>query len=96
MNRKGAAALSAGISSSVKEPVMQTKDFKVVNQRVLKIDSLGLACGEPVFTDDVDINGLLCGRILWSPYAHARITKIDTKEAKALARKCCATFLMEE
>ena len=61
---------------------MDTKNLKVVNQRVLKMDSLGLACGEPVFTDDVDINGMLCGRILWSPCAHARITKIDTREAE--------------
>ncbi len=61
---------------------METENLKVVNKRVLKMDALGLACGEPVFTDDVDINGMLYGRILWSHYAHARIKKIDTREAE--------------
>lgn len=61
---------------------MDAENLKVVNKRVLKMDALGLACGEPVFTDDVDVNGMLYGRILWSPYAHARIKKIDTKEAE--------------
>ena len=55
--------------------------MKVVNQRVLKMDSWP-ACGEPAFTDAVDINGMLYGRILWSPCAYARITKIDTKAAE--------------
>jgi len=72
---------------------MDTKNLKVVNRRVLKMDSLGLACGEPVFTDDVDINGMLYGRILWSPYAHARIRNIDTKEAeKAPGVKAVLTY----
>ncbi|HBB66299.1 MAG: aldehyde oxidase [Elusimicrobia bacterium GWA2_56_46] len=61
---------------------MDTKNLKVVNRRALKMDALGLACGEPVFTDDVDLNGMLYGRILWSPYAHARIKNIDTREAE--------------
>lgn len=61
---------------------MKIENFKVVNQRVLKMDALGMACGEPVFTDDINIDGLLHGRLLWSPYAHARIKKIDTGEAE--------------
>ncbi|MBI4656239.1 MAG: molybdopterin-dependent oxidoreductase [Elusimicrobia bacterium] len=60
---------------------METKNFKVVNQRVKKIDALGMACGKAEFTDDVHIEGLLHGKILWSPYAHARIKKIDASDA---------------
>ncbi|HAH30765.1 MAG TPA: aldehyde oxidase [Elusimicrobia bacterium] len=60
---------------------MNTKTLKVVNQPVAKMDALGLACGEPAFTDDVDLKGLLCGKILWSPHAHAEIKKIDVSEA---------------
>ncbi len=59
----------------------ETKNFKCVNKRVEKIDSLGLACGEPMFTDDIDIKGMLHARILWSPHAHARIKKIDVSKA---------------
>ncbi|MBI4679263.1 MAG: molybdopterin-dependent oxidoreductase [Elusimicrobia bacterium] len=64
--------------------VSDKREFTVVNQRVLKIDSLGLACGAALFTDDVDVRGLLVGRLLYSPHAHARIRKIDAKAAKAV------------
>src|SRR3989339_553301 len=57
-------------------------DFKVVNQRVDKTDSLSMACGTAEFTDDIVIKGLLVGKIMWSPHAHARIKKIDTSAAE--------------
>jgi len=60
---------------------MKDKNFKVVNKRLDKIDSLSLACGMPVFCDDVDIKGLLYGKIMFSPYPHAIIKNIDVKEA---------------
>ena len=62
--------------------VADKKTFTVVNHRVEKIDALALACGTAQFTDDVDIRGLLTGRILFSPHAHARIKSIDTRAAK--------------
>ena len=62
-------------------PEAKTKEFKVVNKRVEKIDSLGLACGEPMFTGDVDIKGVLYAKLLWSPHAHARIKNIDVSQA---------------
>ncbi|MEA3307313.1 MAG: molybdopterin cofactor-binding domain-containing protein, partial [Elusimicrobiota bacterium] len=61
--------------------IKDTKKMKVVNKRVTKNDALGLACGMPEFTDDVDINGLLHCKMLWSPHAHALIKHIDTKAA---------------
>ena len=60
---------------------MDVKNLKVVNKSVIKMDAMGLACGEPAFTDDVEFNGLLTGKILWSPHAHARIKKIDVSGA---------------
>src|ERR1039457_2807600 len=41
--------------------------------------------GAPAFTDDIEMQGMLHGKILPSPYAHARIKRIDTRKAKALA-----------
>jgi len=60
----------------------ETKNFKVVNQRVDKIDALGLACGTAQFADDIDIPGLLVGKFLYSPHAHALITDIDISAAE--------------
>jgi len=57
---------------------------KVVGRRVRKVDGLKLVTGKTAFTDDIDLPGLLIGKILGSPHAHARIRRIDTSRAKAL------------
>lgn len=65
---------------------MKVKDekveFKVVNKSVEKIDAMPLATGKPLFCDDIDIPGMLYGKILFSPYPHAIIKKIDLSEAR--------------
>ena len=43
--------------------VSDKREFTVVNHRVEKIDALALACGTAQFTDDLDIRGLLIGRL---------------------------------
>ena len=59
-------------------------DRLVVGRSVRKVDGVKLVTGGAAFTDDVNIPGLLCGKILPSPHAHARIRRIDTSKAKAL------------
>ena len=49
-----------------------------------KVDGVKLVTGKPAFTDDVQPEGMLFGRLLTSPHAHARIRDIDTSAAKAL------------
>jgi putative selenate reductase molybdopterin-binding subunit len=66
---------------SEKDPA---KDLKVVNRSVTKLDALGLACGAAEFTDDVDVRGMLVGKVLWSPHAHARIKAIDASAARKI------------
>jgi putative selenate reductase molybdopterin-binding subunit len=56
----------------------------VVGKNVKKVDGWKLVTGQPAFTDDIHIPGLLYGKILPSPHAHARIKRIDTSKAKAL------------
>ncbi|HNY12796.1 MAG TPA: molybdopterin-dependent oxidoreductase, partial [Candidatus Wallbacteria bacterium] len=58
--------------------------FKVVNKSVPKIEGLGLVTGKPMFTDDIDLHGMLYAKILTSPYAHAEIIDIDTSKAEKL------------
>lgn len=57
----------------------------VVGRSLQKLDALKLATGRPSFTDDISLPGMLIGKILHSPHAHARIKRIDTRKAKALA-----------
>ncbi len=58
--------------------------FNQVNTGVDKVDALGLALGQGRFTDDYSFPGMLHGKLLRSPHAHARIKSIKTKAAAAL------------
>lgn len=62
---------------------------RVVGHNETKIDALALATGRPAYTDDVVMPGMLICKMLWSPHAHARITRIDTKKAEALPGVRC-------
>ncbi|MDP8234804.1 MAG: molybdopterin-dependent oxidoreductase, partial [Candidatus Erginobacter occultus] len=63
---------------------MKKQKFNQVNTGVEKVDGLGLALGQGRFTDDYSFPGMLHGKLLRSPHAHARIKKIETKKAEAL------------
>jgi putative selenate reductase molybdopterin-binding subunit len=56
----------------------------VVGQPEAKVDALKLVQGKPAFTADVEIRGMLVGKMLWSPHPHARIKHIDVVRARTL------------
>jgi len=56
----------------------------VVGQPEHKVDALKLVQGKPAFTADLEMRGMLVGKLLWSPVAHARIKRIDASKARAL------------
>ena len=64
-------------------------DVKVVGHSELKVDALALACGRPLFVDDLKFEGMLIAKILASPHAHARIKSIDASKARALPGVVC-------
>jgi putative selenate reductase molybdopterin-binding subunit len=57
---------------------------RVVGQPENKTDAIKLAKGNPAFTDDTDLTGMLIAKVLYSPHAHARIVSIDDGAARAL------------
>lgn len=59
--------------------------LNVVGHSDIKVDGLGLVRGAAKFTADWDVGDVLHLKILPSPYAHARIKKIDTSKARTLA-----------
>jgi putative selenate reductase molybdopterin-binding subunit len=63
----------------------QTKEFTSVGKSEIKLDAVKLVQGKPAFTGDIELRGMLFAKVLHSPVAHARIKKIDTSAAKALA-----------
>ena len=55
--------------------------LQTVGQSERRVDSVKLATGRGTFVDDIDVPNLLHARILHSPHAHARITRIDATRA---------------
>lgn len=63
---------------------MPKKQFRFVGQNVPRVDGIDKVTGKAKFTGDLVIPGMLHGKSLRSIYPHARILKIDTKQAEAL------------
>ncbi|MDP3737747.1 MAG: xanthine dehydrogenase family protein molybdopterin-binding subunit [Hyphomonadaceae bacterium] len=59
--------------------------LKVVGQRPVRPDGVDKVTGRAMFGADFHLPGMLTGRIKRSPHAHARIIRIDTSAAEALA-----------
>jgi len=59
-------------------------ELSVIGRRQPRLDGPEKCSGRSVFADDVDLPGMLCGKILRSSHAHARILSIDTSKAEAL------------
>ena len=59
--------------------------FNEIGKRgIRRIDGYEKAGGAAVYTRDIQLPGMLYAKVLMSPYAHARITKLDTSKAEAL------------
>ena len=58
--------------------------FNVVGTRPIRHDALDKVTGRAKYGADVNMPGMLHGKILRSPHAHARILSIDTSKAEAL------------
>ena len=60
------------------------KRFKWVGTRPIRPDGVPKVTGRAMYGGDYRLPGMLIGRILRSPHAHARIRSIDTSKAEAL------------
>jgi len=63
---------------------MKQEEHAVIGRSVPKIDGRVKVTGEALYAGDLRFPNMLFGKILTSPYAHARILSIDTSEAKKL------------
>ena len=59
-------------------------DFRQVGTRPVRPDGVDKVTGRAKFGADQKLPGMLIGRVLRSPHAHARIRAIDTSKAEAL------------
>jgi len=63
---------------------LDTHQFKVVGTRPVRPDGVDKVTGRAAFGADFTLPGMLCGQVVRSPHAHARIRGIDTSAALAL------------
>jgi 4-hydroxybenzoyl-CoA reductase alpha subunit len=62
----------------------KAETFSVVGQRVHRVEGYDKVTGESKYIADIQLPGMLIGKILRSPYPHARILRIDTSKAAKL------------
>ena len=60
------------------------RSFSVVGNSVARVDGADKVTGRAKYVADLVVPGMIEGKFLRSPYAHARIRSIDTREAQAL------------
>src|SRR5215471_1245001 len=61
-----------------------TMGFSVIGKPTAMVDAAEKTTGAGKYTDDLSVSGMLVGKILHSPFPHARIKNIDTRRADAL------------
>jgi 4-hydroxybenzoyl-CoA reductase alpha subunit len=64
---------------------MMNQKLSIVGKRTPRVDGLPKVTGEAIYDSDLQIPGMLHGRVLRSPHAHARILHIDTTKATRLS-----------
>jgi xanthine dehydrogenase molybdenum-binding subunit len=64
--------------------VLSTQEYKVVGTRPIRHDGPDKVMGRARYAADIHLPGMLHGKVLRSPHAHARIKKIDPSRALAL------------
>src|SRR5579862_1299292 len=58
--------------------------FSIIGKPIAMVDAAEKTTGAGKYTDDLSVPGMLVGKILHSPYPHARIKRIDTRRAEKL------------
>ena len=63
----------------------KSHNYKWIGKRTIRPDGIEKVTGRANFGADLSLPGMLVGKVLRSPHAHARIRSIDTSKAEALA-----------
>ncbi|MCL0028813.1 xanthine dehydrogenase family protein molybdopterin-binding subunit [Dehalococcoidia bacterium] len=64
--------------------ILSNTNYSVIGTRPIRHDGYDKVTGKALYGADISLPGMLHGKILRSPHAHARIRAIDTSKAEAL------------
>lgn len=73
-----------GVTQTDQNEISKTTQHRVVGKRIPRVDANVKATGQAEFAVDVVLPRMLHGKILRSPYPHARILSIDTSRAETM------------
>jgi 4-hydroxybenzoyl-CoA reductase subunit alpha len=59
-------------------------DYAIIGKNMPRVDAFAKVTGEAKFTADIELPRMLVGKILRSPFPHARIRNVDVSRALAL------------
>jgi len=62
----------------------EATEFRYIGKKTPRKDGVAKVTGKALYAYDINLPGMLYGRILKSPYPHARVKSIDTSEAEKL------------
>ncbi|HET7007133.1 MAG TPA: xanthine dehydrogenase family protein molybdopterin-binding subunit [Candidatus Binatia bacterium] len=63
----------------------KVEKYNVIGKAQLRNDGVEKVTGKALYTVDVDLPGMAHGKILRSPYAHARLLRVDSSKAEQLS-----------
>jgi CO/xanthine dehydrogenase Mo-binding subunit len=66
------------------EVIRMAKEYRHIGKETPRKDAREIITGRAQYFDDISLPGMLYGKVLRSPYAHANIKHIDTSRAEAL------------
>ena len=64
------------------------KEHRYIGHSVPRVDAQSKVNGSAAYCDDIFFRNMVYGKLVHSPYAHARILGIDTSAAEALPGVC--------
>ncbi|MFZ0694853.1 MAG: molybdopterin cofactor-binding domain-containing protein [Alphaproteobacteria bacterium] len=67
---------------------MSMTKMKSIGKETWRKDGIAKVTGAEQYAPDISVDRMWYGRVLRSPYAHARIVKVDTTAAEALGAVC--------
>ena len=60
----------------------KAQSYKVVGKPKARVDGVEKVTGKAVYTVDIELPGMAYGKILRSPYAHAKLVRVDASRAE--------------
>jgi len=72
------------VQEQIPEPWPKNEELKIVGKRIQRVTGEETVTGGAKYAHDINLSGMLTGKILRSPYPHAKIKSIDTSEAEKL------------